>query len=472
MSLLPTAARRIEAPEFALGAARWTGARHLTLQLGLGVVVAIAYTVTLATVGPNGGTPLVASAIIAAVVAVIWPIAGFATVAFLIPVREPEILNPIYVDAVLIGATAFGCLLRLAGDRRPVRVHPGIILVVGYGLFSASSILPQVTGHPVEWASSAAFLLIHMVIGIALFAIASYLFRYVPTGPVIAIAMAGAGLASVVAIVAYLDVRPILAVFEGLLEPLRGARASGGFSTANYFGFFAVQALILAVGSWSSFRARFRPLVFVLVVLFVAAVLLSYSRQSYIAAAIGLVVLVAIRYPKAALVLAVLAVGIGSIVYPLFIEARLGNEFFDPKAATNLLVSEESRVQLAQAGLTMFFSAPIFGVGFGIFSFLSPSFVAGSVATASHNQFISILAEQGVVGTAMVAGIILIVVTRLLKSRHPLRAAALAMFAAYLIQSAFINSTTSFQISGLTWLAIAAALSASGRDGNPELQEE
>jgi len=98
-----------------------------------------------------------------------------------------------------------------------------------------------------------------------------------------------------------------------------------------------------------------------------------------------------------------------------------------------------------------------------VFHFVSPAFVGASPATYSHNQYVNILAEQGVVGIAMVAGIVVMLLLRLWRSTHPLRGAAIAMICAYLIQSTFINSTTSFQISGLTWLTMAAALSAADR---------
>ena len=112
------------------------------------------------------------------------------------------------------------------------------------------------------------------------------------------------------------------------------------------------------------------------------------------------------------------------------------------------------------AGVAMFLASPVFGVGFGVFQFLSPAYVGASQATASHNAYIQILAEQGLVGMLVVASFMVMLVVALIRSVSPLRGAALAMLSCYLIQSWFINSTTSIQVSGLTWLTMAAALCA------------
>ena len=64
----------------------------------------------------------------------------------------------------------------------------------------------------------------------------------------------------------------------------------------------------------------------------------------------------------------------------------------------------------------------------------------------------------------MVAGIVIALATALWRSRGPFRGTALAMLAAYLIQSFFINSTQiGTELTGATWIVMAAALFASGR---------
>ena len=125
-----------------------------------------------------------------------------------------------------------------------------------------------------------------------------------------------------------------------------------------------------------------------------------------------------------------------------------------------LLAGEDARRAVAGAAFAMFATSPIFGVGFGFFHFISPLYSGAGAAygTYSHNELLSIMAEQGLVGLVLVASIVILLVVTLIRSGNRLRWAALAMGAAYLVVSFFINSATSFQGSCLVWMVMAAAL--------------
>ena len=118
MTLLGPAIKPIRAPAISLGAVRWVGDRHWPVQVGLGIVVAVAYLVAN---GAELGVVLIVTAAGAVAIAAVWPVAGLTVLAVLIPMREPELFKPIYIDAALVGATTLGCLLRLPGDRRPLQ---------------------------------------------------------------------------------------------------------------------------------------------------------------------------------------------------------------------------------------------------------------------------------------------------------------------------------------------------------------
>ena len=109
--------------------------------------------------------------------------------------------------------------------------------------------------------------------------------------------------------------------------------------------------------------------------------------------------------------------------------------------------------------MAIFATFPVFGVGFGVFQFVSTSYTGGvGEATLSHDQYLNILAEQGIVGILLIAGMVALLAFALWQSRSPWRRAAIAMGVTYLVMSAFINSTTSFQSSCMTWLVMAAVL--------------
>jgi O-antigen ligase len=178
-----------------------------------------------------------------------------------------------------------------------------------------------------------------------------------------------------------------------------------------------------------------------------------------LAAFAGLLVLVGLRSRRAAVALAIVGGLAAFALYPIFLEARIGGAL-TPGDAYDLLRSEQSRATVAAAAFAMFASSPLFGVGFGVFHFLSPAYtgVSAIVATYSHNQVLNTLAEQGLVGIVLFAAVVLLATVALAKSRSPFRRGALAMGVTYLVLSLSVNSTTSFQSSSLIWLVMAAAL--------------
>jgi O-antigen ligase len=425
-------------------------------QVLVGTALGLAY---LAAVGLSLDRVVLILAAAAAALAFVWPAAGLAVIALILPMREPDVLQPVYTIAVILSATGLGCLVRLPGDKRPLHIHPGIVLAAGYLIYSTLSIVPAISGHPPEWASSAALEVLRLWSGLAICIVASFLFRWMSPIPIVAVAILGSFLAAILALIAFWNIGPAGAI-GGLLSPLRPDRAGGGFSNANYLGFCMAQATLLTLGCWFVVKKRYRPLLAIALVALVAALIVTFSRSSYIAVIVGVVVLAFLRSPRAGVLLMIVAVTAAVVLYPAFLDARLGGgDVFDPSVIAARAQSENWRRLAAAASVSMFLAQPLFGVGYGVFQHLSPAYIGASPATYSHNAYAQILAEQGLVGVLMVAAIVAVLTVALVRSAHPLRGAALAMGSAYLIQSFFINSTTSIQISGLLCLTLAAALS-------------
>lgn len=434
--------------------------RGLGLQLLAGLAVGLAYILV---AGASSTQVTMLAGLFGAGLAVIWPATGLTLLALILPMRETDALKPLYVDAVIVGATALGCVLRLPGDRRPVHLHPAAVVAVGYVVVSALSVIPAISGHPPEWAPSAALQVIRIGTAVGIFAVAVYLFRWLSPAPVLAVALLGATIAAALALGAYVD-PGLVAPLDGVLsEAASAGRASGGFSNANYLGFFMTQASILAVGLWPATRRGHRPLLAIAIALVVAALVFSFSRNAYLGVIVGLTALTATRSPRAAVVLLIASVVAAVVLYPAFLEARVGGDVLDPDAIGQREQSENWRRLALGAGFSLFLTAPLFGVGFGVFHHLSPPYIGASPATYSHNAFVQVLAEQGLVGSIMVGVIGIALLVSLARTQTVLGRTALAMFIAYLVQSLFINSFTSLHISGLTWLTTAAAVSAMGR---------
>ncbi len=338
----------------------------------------------------------------AAGVAVIWPAAGLAMLAIVMPMKEGEILGPVRFNAVLAGAISFGCLLRLPFDRMRIRVHPGVVLMLGYVIYSAASIPAVLTGYPPEWTPSALNLLLRLGTGVALFLSASYLFRLTSPRVFLWLALAGAGLAALLALADITGFLPLPSLTHGLLDSTSGLRASGAFADPNFFGQYIATAAVLGLGLLAVSSTRARVVLVPLVVLFFLCVVLSFSRTALIGAVAGVTVLLAMRHRRAALIFLLTAMVLGVTLYPAFLELRQGAQL-TPADQYDMVFTQDSRSTIAAAGLAMFAASPIFGVGFGVFQYVSPGFFEGGApdSTYSHNQYVNILAEQGIVGVVL-----------------------------------------------------------------------
>ena len=450
MHLRPPMMSVSRAPVRTMAAVRWRA------QCLFGLILAMTY---LLTVGEQQDQLTLAVIGSAAAISIVSPVTGLAMFVVIMPMQEPELLVPVRVDAILAASIALGCIFRLPRDRIAIKIHPGIALLIGYLAISAVSLLPAVSAHPADWFPSAANELLRIATGALLFLSATYLFRLVPYMPFLALALVGTTLAALLAIGDFAHNLPFEALYHGLLSATGSLRASGGFSDANYLGLFMASAAVFALGMLLIARRPWKLVLAPIVVLLFACVAVTFSRGAYLGLSVGVVVLAASRSRRLAVAVGVVAVALALTLYPMFLEARVGTEV-NSKVTTALLLGEESRAAVVDAAFEMFASSPVFGVGFGIFHFVSPAYTGESaaLATYSHNQFANILAEQGVMGIVMVAGVAVMLGSALVKSRSPLRPMALAMGATYLVLSLFINSTTSFQGSCLLWLVMAAAL--------------
>ena len=427
-----------------------------TGQLAVGITLAVLY---LLAAGARQDQIVLGVLALSVCVAIARPAAGLAMLVIIMPILEPDVLAPIRVNAILVGSILLGCVMRLPIDRPVLRVHPGLVLLLGYVALSAVSIPALINGHPPEWAGAALRELGWLVTGVGLFLSAAYLFHSMPSKAILGLALIGASLVALLAIGDILGSGRFEALIGGLLGDSGLSRASGTFVDPNYLGLYMAPAAVFAMGLVAIARRPSKMFLVPITLLLFACLLLTYSRGAYVGAFAGILVFVGMRSRLAALSLLIVGIVAVLTLYPAFQEARLG-EALNIDARLDQAASDNSRQAIIVAAVAMFASNPLFGVGYGAFQFLSPLFsgMAATYATHSHNQYLSILAEQGIVGLAMVAGIIVLAALALRKSRSPLRQAALAMGTAYLVSAFFLHSATAFQSSCLVWLVMAAAL--------------
>lgn len=195
----------------------------------------------------------------------------------------------------------------------------------------------------------------------------------------------------------------------------------------------------------------------VLAVLWVALVL-TLSRSSLAALLVGLGVLVAVRWrPSRAVWVTAAVVAAGAVAVAAAPRTFGLNQGLNGVSA--------GRSGLVGAGLHMFDRRPVTGYGSGSFvaEYRREHPSANSTLAASHTIAVTVLAEQGVIGEAAYALLVIVGVIVLLRGARgsPARAAIAAAFVALILHT---NLYADFLEDPVTWtlLAIGAGLAAGG----------
>lgn len=392
----------------------------------------------------------------AAIVAgVLSPPIGLVLLAFLGPLKQADILPAPGFNFVLVGATLLGCIYRLPIDRPRVRLAAPVLLLLSFFLYAFAQQSPEMlAGYPGEEPRRIASQLIQLAALIGTAIAAGYVLSGRRPFIVLAASLGAACFASVLTM-ATVDSGVATSPFSGLLAHTDdGTRAVGPFGNPNYFGEFLATAIATAV-AWSlaaSTRAQ-RWLLIGVAILVGIALALSLSRGAIVALLAGIACLALLRSrPLGAGLVALGFVGV-LLVYPAFVEWRLGGV-----AYSALDASDSSRLDAVLAGPQLFLSSPLFGVGFGNYSVLSAQFTEGHYSIGSHNWYMNVLAEQGLVGAVLWSLLLVSVVLQLRSRPLPARWLGFGVLAVYAAGSLFTTQPASFQTSVLPVIVICAAL--------------
>jgi O-antigen ligase len=209
----------------------------------------------------------------------------------------------------------------------------------------------------------------------------------------------------------------------------------GFLEDANGFAQYLLVAASLLTLAWSPGRWR-RNLALVMLpgAYFLYGVLVTHSRGGLIGLAILVFFLLEKRFGK--IISLVLA---GGLLRLLFLAGAAG-----PRPTSLADPSTAGRIQVAQTGLEMFRSSPVFGVGFQQFMVHNPSLTA-------HNSLLLCLAELGIFGTLFWLGLIvfsILALYRIVRNRSALAQAP-----------DLVSSTNGVRIALFTFLGTALFLS-------------
>jgi O-antigen ligase len=448
---MPTGARsdnsRIEAQSVLLSAPLIAG-MVLGMALGIGPVV------TVSTVG-------------ALLLALVVPYAGLAILAFMGPLVPPSVIPAPGFDSVLVGAILLGCVYRLPIDRPRLSLNAPVLLLFAFVLFVTVQQLPEMlAGYGSDADHAVGYLYWQLLSTVGAILAAGHLLRDRSPYPILAMAMPGAALVAGIALASYGATTVAQPLGNLVASSTDLGRATGSFSNPNYLGSYAAVMLVAAVGLLMSVRGRVpRVLLGADAVLLLGTVGLSLSRGGVVAALVGVAILLLVR--GRALAVAVLVGGVvgAALIYPMFVQWRLETVLGSASTQAYALLSQSDNGRLT--GLVtapaLFLSSPIDGIGFGHFVPASVN-VPGTLAPINaHNWYLTVLAEQGLIGVILIALAAIALVARLWRRPPAPRALGFGVLGALATMSLFLEPPTSFQMIVTPVIILVAAVAADWR---------
>ncbi len=161
------------------------------------------------------------------------------------------------------------------------------------------------------------------------------------------------------------------------------------FLGPNEVAAFYNQYTVLLMCLWTAIKhKRAKLLLAGLIVINIFCILFLFSRAAYLGMAVGVGLLLLIRNRKL-LIIFVLVLALWQTVLPKKVQERIEQTHdqygqLDESAALRLIVWHHS--------MDLFSRNPVMGVGFGVFPYL------GLELGDTHNIYLKILAEQGIIG--------------------------------------------------------------------------
>ena len=440
------------------------GAGRARVQAALWVIVpaAMICAVVIGGMSLGSGGLILVGAGLALLSALLAPEVGLAVLAFLAPQLAPPGIPTPGLNLLLAAALVMGCVYRLPLDRPRLRLSTSGVFLLGFVIYVIAQQLPtMLDGYGGDLGRTVGYLFFQLMAGFFTILAAAYILRGRSPIPVLAMALAGAFVATIVAVLTF-DQPVSGPPFAGLVATTDlGMRAAGPFGNPNYMGTFAVVTLVAIAGIWTAISAPLGRLLLVgVAVVCVVALVQAQSRGAVVAGFAGIAAIVWLR--SRPLALAIVGVGLVTavLIYPAFVEWRLTNLRGAPSDAGYVAMTEsdDARLQAALAGPAMFLSEPIFGVGFGAFEEKSVEVSGLETGINSHNWYVNVLAEQGITGGLLWLGATLAVAAELRARRGPARLVGVGVFTTMSVGFLFLEGPTSFQLIAVPSLFLIAAL--------------
>ena len=241
-------------------------------------------------------------------------------------------------------------------------------------------------------------------------------------------------------------------------------RVNSVFWDPNIYGRYLALVAVVAMSAllWARERRTLALLTALVAVLWIGLVP-TFSQSSFAALLSGLVVLAALRWSLKWTAIA----AVGGVVMTMAIVTLAGSFSFD-----RINIDTSGRANLVSGGVHLFTQRPIYGYGSGSFPKAYRKHVKTRKApvSVSHTEPITVAAEQGLVGLALYAALVVtalwtmatglrLSLSRLSASRARQAVARAAVFATFVALVVHTMAYAGFFEDPITWVLLAVGVS-------------
>jgi putative inorganic carbon (HCO3(-)) transporter len=231
-------------------------------------------------------------------------------------------------------------------------------------------------------------------------------------------------------------------------------RVNSLFYDPNIFG-RALALVMVALGAYLAWTRDTRLAIAAgaTAAILLGALALSYSITGFLALVAGLLVVMALRWS----VRWALAAGAVILVCAAVFGTVSGTGEADLGSTEDINEASSGRVDLVEGGINLTRDRPVWGWGSGSFGAAFAADNAGSKATVSHTEPLTVAAEQGAIGFIVyVAVVVLSLVVLLRGARESVAATAIAAcFVALLVHSL---GYADFAVDPATWALLGVGI--------------
>lgn len=237
-------------------------------------------------------------------------------------------------------------------------------------------------------------------------------------------------------------------------------RATGTFEDPNAFATYLIMSIPLTL---LARHVTGKSLLSWHQVPILAGIVASFSRGALVGLAAVLVVLCVFAFRDPALralrIVAILAVGAAAL---FILDGAVSSVF---EGSRGVSFDEDVRFRLWAAAIDVWLHAPIVGVGLGQFIVSSEDLLGSAGGVLAHNTYLSVLAEAGIVGSALYAAVPALAVIGLLRRGDTIARLLLSSGVGIAVMAVSLNLQNFRPI----WLfiALAVAWTVTPRDDDP-----